>query len=57
VADSELSDCRFSANHASNYVPVRSQMPRDKADLVAALDEIIARGDRRVLKPETLRGL
>ncbi len=57
VAESRFTDTRFSANHASNYVPIRSQMPRDQADVVAALDEVIARGDRRLLKPEVLRGL
>jgi radical SAM superfamily enzyme YgiQ (UPF0313 family) len=56
VAESALS-CRFSANHASNYVPIRSEMPRDQDAVVAALDEVIARGDRRQLKPEALRGL
>ena len=57
VADSEFSATRFSANHASNYLPIRADLPRDKDGVLAALDEIIARGDERMLKPETLRGL
>lgn len=57
VAESRFTDTRFSANHASNYVPIRSQMPRDQDDVVTALDDVIARGDRRLLKPEALRGL
>jgi radical SAM superfamily enzyme YgiQ (UPF0313 family) len=57
VAGAELTDCRFSANHASNYLPVRSVMPRDKPALLEALDDVLARRDRRMLKPERLRGL
>ena len=57
VAESDMSACRFSANHASNYLPLRSELPRDKAEVVAILDEVIARGDERQLKPERMRGL
>lgn len=57
VAESEFSDCRFSSNHASNYLPLRGTLPGDKAGIVALLDEVLARGDERLLKPEHLRGL
>lgn len=57
VAEVNLTDCRFSGNHASNYLPVRSQLPRDREALLEALDEVLARRDRRLLKPEALRGL
>lgn len=57
VADSDFSACRFSSNHASNYLPLRSDLPRDKAEVVALLDAVIARGDEGLLKPEWLRGL
>lgn len=57
VAGSEFSGCRFSSNHASNYLPLRGDLPRDKPAMLAVLDEVIARGDERLLKPERLRGL
>ncbi len=57
VAGVELSACRFSANHASNYLPVRCTLPRDKAAVLEALDAVIADGDERRLKPESLRAL
>jgi radical SAM superfamily enzyme YgiQ (UPF0313 family) len=57
VAEGEFSNCRFSSNHASNYVPLRGTLPHDKAAMLAVLDEIIARGDERLLKPERLRAL
>jgi radical SAM superfamily enzyme YgiQ (UPF0313 family) len=57
VAESEFSRCRFSSNHASNYLPLRGTLPGDKAAMLELLDEVIARGDERLLKPEGLRGL
>ena len=57
VAESELSRCRFSANHASSYLPVRADLPAQKAELLAVIDEVLARRDERLLKPEYLRAL
>lgn len=57
VHHSEFTNCRFSANHASNYLPVRSTLPRDKAQLLAALDHVLSERDPAMLKPESLRGL
>jgi radical SAM superfamily enzyme YgiQ (UPF0313 family) len=57
VAESEFSNCRFSSNHASNYLPLRGTLPTDKPALIAVLDDVLARGDERLLKPERLRGL
>lgn len=53
----QFSNCRFSSNHASNYLPLRGTLPRDRAGMLALLDEVIARGDDTLLKPERLRGL
>lgn len=57
VRDSDLSRCRFSSNHASNYLPVRAELPRDKRELVRILEAVIAEGDESRLKPEWMRGL
>lgn len=57
IADSELSACRFSSNHASNYLPLRGQLSRDRDGFLAALDPVIAARDPELLKPEWLRGL
>lgn len=57
VAESELSSCRFSSNHASNYLPIRSTLPDDKQEVLAVLDEVLRRRDHGLLKPEHLRGL
>lgn len=57
VAESGFSRCRFSANHASNYLPIRGDLPRDKAALLQMLDRVIKTRDESLLKPEFLRGL
>ena len=57
VEESEFTNCRFSANHASNYLPLTCELPRDKQALLHALDSVLAERDERVLKPEYLRGL
>jgi radical SAM superfamily enzyme YgiQ (UPF0313 family) len=51
-----LSGCVFRTNHASNYVPLAGTLPKDKARLLATLDEALARG-RSALRPELWRGL
>ncbi len=55
--ESDFSRCRFSANHASNYLPIRGDLPRDKVALLQMLDRVIKTRDESLLKPEFLRGL
>lgn len=57
VAKSNFTNTRFSANHASNYVPIRSTLPRDKDAVIEVLDAILDDRDERRLKPESLRAL
>jgi radical SAM superfamily enzyme YgiQ (UPF0313 family) len=57
VAGAHFTHCRFSCNHASNYLPLRGDMPADADRLLGQIDAIIASGDERLLKPEFLRGL
>lgn len=51
-----LSRCIFRTNHASNYVPLAGTLSRDKAKLLAALDEATARGPDG-FRPEYWRAL
>jgi radical SAM superfamily enzyme YgiQ (UPF0313 family) len=57
VEASRLSSCFFTANHASNYLPVRAELPRQKAELLSVLERVIAENDERRLVPEARRGL
>ena len=57
VENTKVSNCRFSSNHASNYLPVRCTMPRDQAEVVRVLRGVVEAGDERMLRPEWSRGL
>lgn len=51
-----LSRCIFRTNHASNYLPLAGTLSRDKARLLATLDEALTQG-RSALRPEAWRAL
>lgn len=52
-----LSHCIFRTNHASNYLPLRGVLNKDKEDLIAILEQAITRPDAIPLRPEYSRGL
>ena len=57
VSNSRFSNCFFTANHASNYLPIRARMPRDQEKVVRLIDEVVRREDASMLRPESMRGL
>jgi len=57
IAGSELKNCLFFSNHASNYFPVQARLPHDKQTLLDQLDQVLKSRDRSQLRPESLRGL
>ncbi len=54
-AHTHLSRGQFHANHASNYLPVKARLPRDKERTLRLIDEALS--GRVSLKPEWLRAL
>lgn len=50
-----LSSGLFHANHASNYLPIRARLPRDREETLGLIDRALEGGVR--LKPEYLRAL
>jgi len=54
---SDFTNCRFSSNHASNYLPVKINLPNDKEYILEKINNIINRNNENNLKPEWLRGL
>jgi radical SAM superfamily enzyme YgiQ (UPF0313 family) len=57
VSGARFSNCFFTANHASNYLPIRARMPRDQEKVVRLIDEVVRRSDASMLRPESMRGL
>ena len=57
IAHLDLRGSIFRSNHASNYLTLAGNFPKDKAALVAALDEALAHPDRAPFRPKWLRGL
>jgi radical SAM superfamily enzyme YgiQ (UPF0313 family) len=55
VAATDVSDCLFRSNHASNYLPVGGHLPRDKAAILAALDKVLSAPESIRLRPESWR--
>ena len=50
-----LSRGLFHANHASNYLPIRARLPKDKETTLKLIDEALS--GKVPLKAEWLRGL
>ena len=55
LASTELSNGYFHANHASNYLPIKAKLPKDKATTLALIEQAL---DGKInLKPEYMRAL
>jgi hypothetical protein len=55
IASTNLNQGLFHANHASNYLPIRARMPKEKAAIINQIDQALA--GKIALKPEFLRAL
>jgi len=53
IAATELSKGLFHANHASNYLPIKARLPKDKGMTLSLIDEALS--GHITLKPEHLR--
>ena len=57
IENSSFTDCFFTANHASNYLPIKASLPRQKAEMLALIDAVIQKKDLSLLRPEYIRAL
>jgi radical SAM superfamily enzyme YgiQ (UPF0313 family) len=57
IENSNFTNCFFTANHASNYLPIKVRLPRQKAEVVKLIDEVLATKDMSRLRPEFTRAL
>ncbi len=57
VGQSNFTNCYFTSNHASNYLPIRARMPQEKEETVRLISNVIESRNKNILRPEYLRGL
>ncbi len=57
IANSNFTDCYFTSNHASNYLPIKARLPRQKEKVSKMIGSIIDEKDVSQMRPEYLRGL
>jgi hypothetical protein len=53
----KVTGARFSANHASNFLPITGDLPQDQEKLLTLVDKVIQTRDEGLLRPEWRRGL
>lgn len=52
-----IDNLKFVGIHASNYLPVNGTLQRDKAQMLAKVNEVLSTQDHRRLRSERMRGL
>jgi radical SAM superfamily enzyme YgiQ (UPF0313 family) len=57
ITNCQFTHCFFASNHASNYLPLRIQMPEQKEEALERIREVLQRKDPNLLRPEYLRAL
>ena len=45
IANSDFTNCFFTSNHASNYLPVRARLPEEKEQVLSLIENVIRIGD------------
>ncbi len=57
IENSNFTNCYFTSNHASNYLPIKASLPLEKRKTVNMIHNVIKSRDIKHLRPEHLRGL
>jgi radical SAM superfamily enzyme YgiQ (UPF0313 family) len=57
IENSNFTDCFFTANHASNYLPIKARLPKQKAAVLKLINEVLETKDMSRLRPEFTRAL
>ena len=57
IEHSSFTRCFFTANHASNYLPIKVYLPEQKEEVLKMIGEVLATKDMSRLRPEFIRAL
>ncbi len=57
IENANFTNCFFTANHASNYLPIKARLPQQKAAVLKLITEVLESGDMSRLRPEFMRAL
>jgi radical SAM superfamily enzyme YgiQ (UPF0313 family) len=57
IENSNFTNCFFTANHASNYLPIKARLPEQKAEMLKLINEVLTSKDMSRLRPEFIRAL
>ena len=57
ISNSNFTNCYFTSNHASNYLPIKAHLPHQKKDVLKLINSVIDEKDMKRIRPEYLRGL
>jgi radical SAM superfamily enzyme YgiQ (UPF0313 family) len=57
IDKSNFTNCYFTSNHASNYLSIKTNLPREKEKILKTVGSVINEKDLSRIRPEYLRGL
>jgi radical SAM superfamily enzyme YgiQ (UPF0313 family) len=57
IANSNFTNCYFTSNHASNYLPIKANLPFQKENILQLIGSVLNEKDMKRIRPEHLRGL
>jgi hypothetical protein len=57
IENSSFTHCFFTANHASNYLPIKVWLPEQKAEVLRLINDVLTKKDMSLLRPEYTRAL
>jgi radical SAM superfamily enzyme YgiQ (UPF0313 family) len=57
IENSSFTHCFFTANHASNYLPIKVWLPEKKTEVLRLINDVLTKQDMSLLRPEYTRAL
>ncbi len=57
IANADFTNCYFTSNHASNYLPIKAHLPQEKEKTLKMISSVIETHDLSRIRPEYSRAL